>query len=174
MRAATSLVALGVTLFIAALAASWVQDVAAPWINLGEAPMASPIGFTAHAGKYRVVSSGPTRPSIAQTGCTIALADGSTRRALGGSGGVNAHERLGVSRVLEFRAKPGTTRLTCADRIVRGATHGRYQVVAADGPVSKGIIAGFVLAVVSLLAGAVWFVVLARGTRRGPAVAEIP
>ncbi len=50
-----------------------------------------------------------------------------TRRALGGSGGVNANDRLGVSRVLEFDAKPGTTRLTCADRIVRGAAHGRWN-----------------------------------------------
>ncbi len=67
-----------------------------------------------------------------------------------------------MSRVLEFNATSGTTQVTCADRIVRGASHGRYQVVAADGPVSKAIIVGFVLGVLSLLAGGIWLVVQAH------------
>jgi hypothetical protein len=160
-----SLVALGVTLFIAGFAGSWAQDVAAPWINLGEAQMRSTVVFDAGDGEYRVVSSGPSRPELEQTACDIEFADGTTDRALGGSGGVNAAVRLGVSRVLEFDAKPGRTRLTCADRILRASTFGRFQVVAADGPVSKAIIAAFVLGGVSLLAGGLWLFLLYR--RRG-------
>jgi hypothetical protein len=168
-----SLVMLGVTLFIAGLVGSWAQDVAAPWINLGEAQMGSTISFDAHAGKYRVISSGATRPALAQTGCTIELPDGTAKRALGGSGGVNARETLGVSRVLQFRARSGATRLTCADRILSDATHGRFQVVAADGPVSKAIIAAFVLGAVSILAGGLWLVLLFRRPE-GPAGPSSP
>ncbi len=159
-----SLVMLGVTLFIAGFVGGWLQDAAAPWVNQGEADMGSTVTFDAGGGKYRVVTSGPTRPALARVGCTIVSSTGSSKRALGGSGGVNQREAFGVSRVLEFKTAAGATRLTCADRISRGAAHGRFQVVAADGPVSKAILAAFVLGGLSLLGGALW---LWRLYRRG-------
>lgn len=151
-----SLVMLGVTLFIAGFVGDWLQDAAAPWVNQGEADMGSTVTFDAGGGKYRVVTSGPTRPALAQVGCTVVSSAGASKRALGGSGGVNQRETFGVSRVLEFETAPGETRLTCADRILRGATQGRFQVVAADGLVSKAILAAFVLGGLSLLVGALW------------------
>jgi hypothetical protein len=162
-----SLVVLGVTLFIAGFVGNWLQDAAAPWINLGEARMGSTVTFTADRGKYRVITSGPTRPKIEQVGCTIVPATGSSRRALGGTGGVNQRDALGVSRVLEFRTPPGETRLTCSDRILTASTHGRFQVVAADGLVSRAVLAAFVLGGLSLLAGVAWLALLYR--RRAPA-----
>jgi hypothetical protein len=156
---------LGITLFIAGFVGSWVQDAAAPWINLGEAQMGSTVAFDAGGGKYRVITSGPTRPALAQTGCTIVSGAGSTAERLGGTGGVNPREALGVSRVLEFNAPTGQTRLSCADRIVRGATFGRFQVVAADGPVTKAILAAFVLGGLSLAGGGLWLVLIYRRPR---------
>ncbi len=164
-----SLLALGVTLMIAGFVGTWAQDVAAPWINLGEAKMTQPVTFTANEGTYRVVTSGPSRPSLAQTACTITRADGTTKRALGGTGRVNARESLGVSRVLEFTTVSGATRVVCEDRIIAASQFGRYQVVSADGPVSKAILAAFVLGCLSLAAGAAWLVVLFRRRDDGPA-----
>lgn len=167
-----SLVALGITLFLAALAFSWLEDVLTPWVNLGEAQMGSAVAFNTGSGRYRVVISGPARPALERVACDITFADESTKRALGGTGGVNPKEHFGVSRALEFRAKPGTTRMTCANRIVRGATLGRYQVVAADGPVSKAILAAFVFGTLSVLAGGLWLLHLFR-RREDPPVGPL-
>ncbi len=163
-----SLVTLGVVLFIFGFVGQWVQDATAPWINAGEARMGSTISFDADGGKYRVISSGATRPALEQTGCTIDPDDGPSKRELGGGGGVNAREALGVSRVLEFKTPAGRTHLTCADRIIRSATRGRFQVVAADGLVSKFILAAFVLGGLSLAAGTLWLVLLYSRVRKSP------
>lgn len=144
---------LGVVLFIAGFVGNWAQDTAAPWINLGEAQLGSTIRFDAGARTYRVVTSGPTRPELEATVCTIEFANGRRERELGGSGGVNARDALGVARVLEFEAAPGATRLTCNDRYITASTRGRFQVVAADGPVSKAILGAFVLGGLSLAGG---------------------
>lgn len=157
-----SLVALGVTLLVVGFVGTWAQDAAAPWINLGEARMTEPVTFTADRGTYRVVTSGPSRPRLTRTACTITRADGKTKRALGGTGGVNAHDGLGVSRVLEFTTAPGATRVVCEDRYVAASRFGRYQVVSADGPVSKAILAAFVLGGLSLAGGVLWLVILFR------------
>ncbi|HEX6389800.1 MAG TPA: hypothetical protein VFZ89_10140, partial [Solirubrobacteraceae bacterium] len=149
-----ALIALGVTFFLTGLAASWTQDVAAPWINGGEAKMGATIAFNSDGGRYRVVTSGPSRPDYDRTGCTLVDAGGRSRRLLGGTG-ANPNDRLGVSRVLEFTAARGEARLTCADRYLPRSTFGRFQVVPADGIVSKAIIAAFVLGGLSLLGGAV-------------------
>jgi hypothetical protein len=143
---------LGVVLFIAGFVGNWAQDSAAPFINLGEARLGSTIRFDADARTYRVITSGPTRPELAATVCTVE-ADGRSERILGGSGGVNPREVWGVSRVLEFEATAGATRLTCNDRFIRSSTRGRFQVVAADGPVSKAILGAFILGGLSLAGG---------------------
>jgi hypothetical protein len=124
--------------------------------------MGSTLSFDADGGKYRVITSGATRPSLDHTGCTI-VSGGTSRRALGGSGGVNPNDRLGVSRVLEFKSESGSTQVTCGDRYLRTSTRGRFQVVAADGFVSKAVIAAFVLAGLSLLSG-VALLLLRRGS----------
>lgn len=145
---------LGIVLLLGGLAASWAQDVAAPWINEGEARMGSTVRFASDGGEYRVVSSGATRPAIAATGCTVFTSRERELRVLGGKD-VNESERLGVSRVLGFEAPAGTTRVTCADRMSRYSTLGRFQVVAADGPVSVAVLVmfglGTLLVVVSVL-----------------------
>lgn len=153
---------LGIVLFIAGFVGSWAQDSAAPWINLGEAQLGSTVSFSADAGKYRVVTSGPTRPKLEATVCAIELAGGRSERALGGSGGVNARDALGVARVLEFKATPGLTRVTCNDRYIKASTRGRFQVVAADGPVSKAILGAFILGGLSLAGGGLALFVLYR------------
>ncbi len=150
---AFSLISLGVTLFLFALAANWAQDVAAPWINAGEAQMGSTLTFDADGGEYRVVTSGPSRPRYDATGCTIVAPGGASRRVLGGEGSVNPNDRFGVSRVLEFDTQSGRTQVTCADRYLRQSTRGRFQIVAADGFVSKAVLVGFILAGISLLIG---------------------
>jgi hypothetical protein len=61
---------------------------------------------------------------------------------------------LGVARVIEFKATTGATRLTCNDRYIKASTRGRFQVVAADGPVSKAILGAFILGGLSLAGGA--------------------
>lgn len=150
---AFSLVALGVTLFLAALVGQYAQDAAAPWWNLGEARMRSAMSFDSGGGRYRVITSGASRPALERVGCTIRTSDGESQRRLGGSGAVNPREALGVSRVLEFRAPEGRTTMVCADRISRTSTYGRYQVVAADSPLSLAISAAFVLGIGSVLLG---------------------
>jgi hypothetical protein len=161
-RAAISMVMLGIVLFIAGFVGSWGQDSAAPWINLGEARIGSTLTFGAGAGKYRVVTSGPARPALESTVCAIELADGRSKRELGGSGGVNARNALGVARVLEFKTTPGPTRLTCNDRYIETSTYGRFQVVAADGPVSKAILGAFIIGGLSLAGGALMLFLIYR------------
>jgi hypothetical protein len=146
------LLLLGIVLLLAGLAASWAQDVAAPWINSGEAQMGSTVTFASGGGKYRVITSGPTRPMIGQTTCTVTTAREREFGVLGGKD-VNPSERLGVSRVLAFEVPEGTTRVRCADRFLRDSTHGRFQIVAGDGPVSIAVLVAFALGTVLLIAG---------------------
>ena len=164
---AVSLVMLGVTLFIAGFVGNWAQDAAAPWINLGEAKTRGTVAFESDGGRYRVLTSGPARPGIASIGCSIAAADGTSRRELGGGGGVNAAERFGVTRVLEFKVPAGPTQVVCEDRRSESNTFGRFQVVAADGIVSKAILAAFALGGLLLVAGGLWLLLQFR--RRDPA-----
>ena len=79
-----------------------------------------------------------------------------------GSGGVNARDALGVARVLEFLTTPGPTGLTCNDRYIKTSTHGRFQVVAADGPVSKAILGAFTLGGLSLVGGGLMLFLIYR------------
>jgi hypothetical protein len=166
-RGLISLVMLGIVLFIAGFVGNWAQDSAAPWINLGEVQLGSTIHFDADARTYRVVTSGATRPAVEHTVCTIEFADGHSKRELGGSGGVNARDAWGVARVLEFKATAGATRLTCNDRYLKASTQGRFQVVAADGPVSKAILGAFMLGGL-LLAGGGLGLFLAYRRERDP------
>ena len=156
---------LGIVLLLLGLALTWGQDVAAPWVNQGEAQMGSTVSFTAGGGDYRVVTSGASRPSIDQTGCTIVTSRERKLRVLGGKD-VNASERLGVSRVLGFEAPLGRTRVTCANRFSGSSTLGRFQVVSADGPVSVAVIGAFVLGALLVVAGILLIVRASRGTVR--------
>jgi hypothetical protein len=135
---------LGVVLLLAGLAASWAQDVAAPWINEGEAQMGSTVRFASEGGDYRVITSGPTRPAIGATACTIVTSRERELRVLGGKD-VNENQRLGVSRVLGFEVPSGRTSVTCANRSSKSSTLGRFQVVSADGPTSVAVLVAFVL-----------------------------
>jgi hypothetical protein len=143
---------LGIVLLLAGLAASWAQDVAAPWINAGEAQMGSAVTFRSDGGRYRVISSGPARPGLEQTKCTLDPEDGGPFDVLGGVD-VNAIDHFGVSRVLGFEAPAGDVELTCRDRFVAASTHGRFQVVAADGPVSIAVYGLYGAGVLLLLIG---------------------
>ena len=165
-RGPIALIMLGVVLFVAGFVGNWAQDSAAPWINLGEARIGSTVSFDADARRYRVVTSGPTRPQLEHTVCTVALADGRSKRELGGSGGVNARAALGVSRVLEFQGTTGATRLTCNDRYVKASTHGRFQVVAADGPVSQAILGAFIGGGLSIACGGLGLFLIYRREQR--------
>jgi hypothetical protein len=165
-RGSISLLTLGIVLFIVGFVGNWAQDSAAPFINLGEAPIGSTVTFDADAREYRVVTSGPTRPRVEQTVCQIELANETTERKLGGSGGVNPRDAMGVGRVLEFDATPGTTRVTCNDRFVESSTHGRFQVVASDGLVSKAILGAFILGGVAFAGGALGLFLLYRREQR--------
>ncbi len=121
------------------------------------------VRFDADDARYRVVTSGASRPALERVGCSVLFADGTRERILGGSGRVNAVERLGVSRVLEFRGRPGNALITCADRISRRSTLGRFQVVEADGILSKFVWAGLGIGVLLVLAGGG---LVARASRR--------
>jgi hypothetical protein len=143
---------LGIVLLLAGLAARWAQDVAAPWINEGEARMGSTVRFASEGGDYRVVTSGPTRPAIAETACTIVT---SRERELQVSGGkdVDEVERMGVSRVLGFEAPSGRTSVTCLDAASSGSSHGRFQVVPAGGLVSLAVAVVFGLGTLLVVVG---------------------
>lgn len=148
---AVSVLMLGIVLLLAGLAASWAQDVVAPWVNAGEAQIGGTV--TVEGGRdYRVVTSGPLRPRIEQVECTITPAEGRPFSVLGGQG-VNADDRLGVSRVVGFEAPPGAVDVMCADRISEDRAAGRFQVVAADGPVSIAVLVAFGLGTLLLVAG---------------------
>lgn len=165
-RRSISLLTLGIVLFVLGFVGNWAQDSAAPFVNLGEGPLGSTVTFDADAREYRVVTSGPLRPRVEQTVCEIELADETTQRKLGGSGGVNPRDAMGVARVLEFDARPGTTRVTCNDRFVESSTHGRFQVVASDGLVSKVILGAFLLGGAAFVAGALGLFLLYRREQR--------
>lgn len=152
---------LGIVLLLAGLALSWAQDVAAPWVNAGEAQMNSELTFESAGGDYRVITSGPTRPSIEQTACTVTTSNEQELRVLGGKD-VNPVSRLGVSRVLGFEAPAGRTRIECADRTIRASTRGRYQVVSADGPLSIAVLAAFGAGGALLLLGALLLILSYR------------
>ena len=168
MTRGISILMFGVVLLLGGLAASWAQDVAAPWINEGEAQMGSMLTFTSEGGDYRVLTSGPARPAIEATGCTIVTATERKLRVLGGKD-VNPKDHLGVSRVLGFEAPAGRTSVTCSDRVVRASTHGRFQVVSADGPVSIAILAAYGLGVLLLVVGGLLLVRAYRRADRSPA-----
>jgi hypothetical protein len=153
-RLAASLVSLGIVVFLAALSASWAQDAIAPWVNVGEAETGSPITFHAAETTYRVLASGPNHPEVGRIGCDITLADGTTQRILGGEGSVTPHDRLAVSRVLEFEAPAGApTTVRCEDRVSPRSTAGRFQVVDTSGPMSSVALAGGLLGTALVLVG---------------------
>ena len=123
MTRAIPIFLLGFAIVLAGLAASWAQDVVAPWVNEAEAQMGSRVTLTSDGGKYRVITSGPSRPAIEQTGCTI--------------------------------------------RTSRGSMLGRYQVVAADGLVSIGVILAFGLGTLLMVIGVLLVVLARRRATRG-------
>lgn len=138
------LLLLGIVLLIVGFGLRWAQDVAAPYVNVGEADLARTVTFEAEASTYRVVTSGPSRPAIHTTVCEIRRPDGQTTRFTGADGIDGGHERLTVTRVGRFEAVAGTTEVTCGRFAPdRGDGLGRFQVVAADGPVSLAVTALF-------------------------------
>lgn len=151
------LLLLGIVLLVAGIGLRWAQDVAAPYVNVGEADLARTVTFEAEAGTYRVVTSGPSRPAIHTTVCEIRRSDGQTSRFTGADGIDGGHERLSVTRVGRFETVAGTTEVTCG-RLApdRGDGLGRFQVVAADGPVSLAVTALFVAGGASLAVAIGW------------------
>lgn len=162
MRWPMSLISLGIVLFLLGLAGWWAQDAIAPFVNEGEAKMGQTLTFQASAGRYRVVTSGPTRPEAERTACDIELADESTHRLLAGEGRGFAQDHFGVSRVVEFEAKSGTTRVTCEDRYSPSFSGGRFQIVSTGGAVSTAINAAIIGGLGVLLVGIGWTVVRMR------------
>lgn len=152
-RGPAALVALAVPLLLLALGGWYFQDAVATRVNVGEADMGETVVFTSHGGRYRLLSSGPLRPEVEQTYCDLTLADGTERTEVGGQGLQTT--RLGVDRLLAFRAPAGETEVTCSYR-GNGGGQGRFQVIEADGPLRfvLGGLAG--AAVLSLLAGILW------------------
>lgn len=158
---------LGVVVFLLALTARWAEDVAAPFINVAEAEMASAVTLEADGGPHRIVTSGPTRPSIQLTVCEIASSDGTKKRVRGADGLDGGHERFGVTRVIELTLPAGRNEVTCGRiRPTGGAGLGRFQVVDAGGLFSRGVTVALGLGVTCLLSGLLWFGLLYW--RRGP------
>lgn len=156
-RGPMRLVALGITLFLFGFALRWGQDVAAPYINMGEADMAGTVVFEAEAGTYRVVSSGPNRPAIHTTVCEARGSDGESHRERGADGVDGGHERFGVTRVTKFVLPAGRAEVQCGYRDPdRGDGLGRFQVVADDGPVTLAVTGLLVGGGISLAAGLGW------------------
>lgn len=157
------LLLLGFVLLVVGLGLRWAQDVAAPYLNVGEADLASPITFDAGGGTYRVVTSGPNRPFIHATVCEARLADGDTVRFRGTEGVDGGQERFGVTRVGQFDAVAGPTEVSCGRFAPdRGEGLGRFQVVPADGPVSLAVTALVVVGVASLAAAVGWWLLALR------------
>lgn len=132
----------------------WLQDVAAPFINEGEAEMGQIVTFEAAGGTYRVVTSGPSRPEAERMECAVMRADGSTETVHAGDGSITPHDRFGVSRVLEFDVPAGETSVTCTDEFSPRSSGGRFQIVESGGIKQIGLIAGGLvgaLAVISLI-----------------------
>lgn len=158
-RGPVSLLLLGVVLLLLGGGIRWAQDVAAPWVNLGEADLPGPIEFEAEDATYRIITSGPTRPSIDQTTCTITKADGSEVRERATEGADGGQERFGVTRVMEFDAVAGPTSVTCSYSFSStGAGSGRMQIVRADGPITLASTVLLVTGVAALVVSIGWFV----------------
>lgn len=153
-RTVVSAIMLVVVVFLFFLFAWWLQDVAAPYLNEGEADITQTVTFDAEGGSYRVITSGPTRPAAINTACLVTGSDGNEQRILAGDGSVTPQDRFGVSRVIEFEVPAGPTSVTCFDLKIETADGGRFQVVEAGGLQQIGLIAGgliALLAVVSLV-----------------------
>ena len=138
-----SMVTFGILLFVLACFGNWAQDALAPYVNQGEAAMPGPITFQAEDAKYRVVTSGPFRPAINRTGCTITRADGEVMTESGMEGIDGGTDRFGVTRVFEFDAVAGPTEIRCGNDYGASAPGGRFQIVAARGPVTYAIWTAF-------------------------------
>jgi hypothetical protein len=160
------LLMLGIVSLLLGLALSWAQDVAAPWINEGEAATGGTVSFDSDGGRYRVVSSGPTRPAYTSIGCDVVDSSGDSQRVLGGED-ANAKDRLGVSRVLEFTLDAGPATVRCADRYLPDSTHGRFQVVDANGPVSIAVWCLLGFGVALLVCGGVGLLLALRRAAAG-------
>lgn len=153
-RVVVSAIMLVIVIGLFFIVAWWLQDVAAPFVNEGEADMTQTVTFEAEAGTYRVITSGPARPTAINTACTVSVADDGEETILAGDGSITPQERFGVSRVLEFDADAGPMSVTCFDTKMPTADGGRFQIVKAGGIQQIGLIAGgliAVLAVVSLV-----------------------
>lgn len=148
---------LGFVLLVAGGVATWAQDALAPFVNLGEAPLPGPIVFDADDATYRVVTSGPGRPGLEFTACIIERADGTTVEDYGVDGAEGAQEHFGVTRVLEFDAVAGRTEVRCGSKPSARDTPGRFQIVAARGPVTLATYALFAAGGTALVAAIGWF-----------------
>jgi hypothetical protein len=158
-RGPVSLLLLGVVLLFVGGGIRWAQDVTAPWLNLGEADLPGPITFEAEDATYRIITSGPTRPSLEQTTCTITKADGTEVRERGTEGVDGGQERFGVTRVMEFDAVAGPTSVTCSFSFSStGSGSGRMQIVRADGPITLATTLLLVGGVAALVVSIGWFV----------------
>ncbi|MEZ5140534.1 MAG: hypothetical protein R2702_04090 [Acidimicrobiales bacterium] len=153
-----SLLLVGIVLLMLGGGIRWAQDVTAPWLNEGEADLPDTVTFEADDATYRVITSGPTRPAIHQTACTVERADGKVLREEGRDGVDGGQERFGVTRVLEFRAVAGTTTVQCGFDFAPERGSGRFQVVRADGPITIATIVLLVLGVAALVVSIGWFV----------------
>ena len=162
LRWPVSLLTMGIALLLLTLAGTWAQDVLAPFVNEGEADIAGTVTFEASEGRYRVVTSGPSRPEARRTACDVVDANGRSVRIRAGDDSDTTRDRLGVSRVIVFDAIAGPTSVTCIDEIAPSFTGGRFQVVDADGSVSVALTVTLVAGLVSLLGGAVWSVLRYR------------
>lgn len=157
-RGAVSLIMLGVVLLLLGGAIGWAEDAAAPYWNEGEADLPETVEFEASAGTYVVITSGPSRPLLEQTGCTITTADGKTVTDRGSEGVEGGRTRVGVTRVLEFEAVDGPTTVTCGYSFNPEGGNGRFQVVAADTPVHLASL-GLLLGGLALLIGGICWLV---------------
>jgi hypothetical protein len=138
------------SLFLAMLAVWWAEDVVAPFINDGEATLAETVTFNATADRYRVVTSGALRPQLESIACSVESSDGTTKKVLGGQGRVASHDRLGVSRVLEFSAQAGPTHVRCIDRRIPTNQNGQFHIVPVSILTQAMIVAAFVAVAIAL------------------------
>lgn len=157
-----SLIALAVPLFFLGWLTLYGQDAIGTVANEGEADMGEEVVFEAADADYRVVMSGPLRPDLAFVGCDIVLADGEEVRLFAGEG--EHFSGPGTDRVGTFTAVAGETSVTCAR--TSGGSEGRFQVVERQGLVTYAGWGLIFAAIVSAIAGILWFVV---GLARGPA-----
>lgn len=157
------LVGLAVVLLVVGFVLRWGQDVTAPYVNVGEADMASAVAFTSDGGTYRVVSSGPSRPELRFTVCEATGAEGFTERVRGGDGSRGGHVRLGVTRVTRFDLPPGPAEIRCGNLAPdRGAGSGRFQVVDGDGPLSLVVVGLLASGAACAVGGIGWYLLRLR------------